>query len=189
MVPKLSELSEKVKLGVDDGKVSQMNAALAVQLSTSFLKQKFPEKLQLLEQSTYKIPFSQSCRALSPAHIKGLETTRWPGRFQVTDKYILRLYCAISFIYTSKSWLVLQRIIKSDFLHYFLDGAHTEASLAIALDWFANTSERSSFRVLIFNVTGERGSDLVVPFALSNVFRLAIFCPVLRRGTTPDRGN
>ncbi|XP_035706029.1 folylpolyglutamate synthase, mitochondrial isoform X2 [Folsomia candida] len=162
VVPKMCELSKKVQLGVDDGNVSELNSALAVQLTTSFLKQKFPEKLHLCE-SEKEIPFFQCSKLLSPAHISGLESTRWLGRFQ--------------------------RIPKSNFLQYYLDGAHTPASLCIALEWFTNVSSKSSCHVLIFNVTGERASDLVIPFAQSNIFQLAIFCPVVRRGTTPDRDN
>ncbi len=87
MVPKLSELSEKVKLGVDDGKeVSSTNAALAVQLSTCFLKQKFPQRLKLTKRE-HETPFSQNCKELSFAHIEGLAATQWHGRFQV-DKLI-----------------------------------------------------------------------------------------------------
>jgi folylpolyglutamate synthase/dihydropteroate synthase len=65
---------------VDDGDVTRINAALAVQLCNSFLLQKFPENLASKE-IVYKE--KSGSQMLSPTHIKGLEETIWPGRFQV----------------------------------------------------------------------------------------------------------
>ncbi|KAI0320682.1 tetrahydrofolylpolyglutamate synthase [Amylostereum chailletii] len=101
------------------------NAKLAVQLVQKFL--------EVTESSRPDIP-------LSPAFVRGLEATRWPGRCQtVADPK-----------FPGTTW--------------FLDGAHTTESLDCCMQWFvspdvglrvAEGSKRPT-RVLVFNCTHGR---------------------------------
>lgn len=54
-------------------------------------------------------------------------------------------------------------------ISYFLDGAHTKDSMKICSEWFAkqlvnrsNSSDKSCINILIFNVTGDRDSELIM---------------------------
>jgi hypothetical protein len=60
-----------------------LNAALAIQLSTYFLANKFPQLLS--PEINLQVSKSKVCRVLSSAHILGLKETIWQGRFQVQD--------------------------------------------------------------------------------------------------------
>jgi hypothetical protein len=79
-VPRLDQFSSQLKLGLDDGNVTQINAALAIQLANSFLLQK---RTDVLEPYTDFYAENGMSTKLLPFHYKGLESTNWKGRFQV----------------------------------------------------------------------------------------------------------
>jgi len=79
IAPPLEEYPMTIDLGVDDGKVSRLNAALAIQLANSFLLQKYPHVLQ----KSQSIDDAGATRAILPFHTTGLQSTNFPGRFQV----------------------------------------------------------------------------------------------------------
>lgn len=62
--------------------------------------------------------------------------------------------------------------IKADGVNFFIDGAHTVDSMAIASEWFASCIESGSLNVLLFNLTGDRDAKQIleelhaVPFDL-----------------------
>lgn len=53
--------------------------------------------------------------------------------------------------------------IERDGLTYFLDGAHTKDSMEICTEWFVQQVKNSEdINILVFNVTGDRDSALIL---------------------------
>ena len=77
VVPPLESYEKLPTMKMDDGRVTRMNASIAIQLATAFVHHKYPELLK----GVYSIgsPFQ-----LLSWHLTGLSNCFWSGRFQVT---------------------------------------------------------------------------------------------------------
>ncbi|XP_072935348.1 folylpolyglutamate synthase, mitochondrial isoform X2 [Epargyreus clarus] len=71
---------------------------------------------------------------LPPETVQGLKECRWPGRFQV---------------------------IKTENVHFYLDGAHTKESMEICAKWFEENN-RGRDKVLVFSATGDRDVEILL---------------------------
>ncbi|ROJ30623.1 Folylpolyglutamate synthase, mitochondrial [Anabarilius grahami] len=138
------------------GHHQRSNASLALQLSQTWLQRHF-----LTDPASSLVEFSGVSPAPafqpSPAMIKGLAETEWPGRNQT---------------------------LKHGPVTYFLDGAHTTRSMQACVRWFneiATHHERSAgglvVRVLLFNATGERDCAAMLKLLAPCHFDFAVFCP------------
>ena len=88
---------------------------------------------------------------------RGLMETRWPGRSQV---------------------------ISRPGIHWCLDGAHTEESLAACAAWYrALATPEKTFRVLLFNTTGERDVKELLEQMAQLPLDQVVFCTNLSLGT------
>uniref|UniRef100_A0A671R9C8 Folylpolyglutamate synthase n=1 Tax=Sinocyclocheilus anshuiensis TaxID=1608454 RepID=A0A671R9C8_9TELE len=130
------------------GHHQRSNASLALQLSHTWLQRHF-----LTGAGVSPAPAFQP----SPAMIKGLAETEWPGRNQT---------------------------LKHGPVTYFLDGAHTTRSMQACVRWFneiAPQHERNAggpvVRVLLFNATGERDCGAMLKLLVPCFFDFAVFCP------------
>ncbi|KAK9955040.1 hypothetical protein ABG768_014948 [Culter alburnus] len=138
------------------GHHQRSNASLALQLSQTWLQRHF-----LTDPASSLVEFSGVSPAPafqpSPAMIKGLAETEWPGRNQT---------------------------LKHGPVTYFLDGAHTTRSMQACVRWFneiATHHERNAggsvVRVLLFNATGERDCAAMLKLLAPCHFDFAVFCP------------
>lgn len=156
--PDLDEYESEgsLRLGLA-GHHQRSNASLALQLSHTWLQRHFltdPASSSLVEfRGVIPAPVFQP----SPAMIKGLAETEWPGRNQT---------------------------LKHGPVTYFLDGAHTTRSMLACVRWFneiATQHERNAggsvVRVLLFNATGERDCAAMLKLLAPCHFDFAVFCP------------
>jgi len=92
------------------------------------------------------------------AVLTGLERTEWPGRSQT---------------------------ITRDSVQFYLDGAHTEESMASCHQWFSHQATQTDSarvsRVLIFNTTGDREVRCLLSPLASLQLDLVIFCTNISR--------
>ncbi|XP_069022358.1 folylpolyglutamate synthase, mitochondrial-like [Embiotoca jacksoni] len=92
----------------------------------------------------------------SKAMLRGLQQTQWSGRSQT---------------------------LRRGSVTFYLDGAHTAASLQAAVRWFRDETLRTEraqgpgLKVLLFNTTGERDSAALLRLLLPCRFDYALFCP------------
>ncbi|KAK8740993.1 hypothetical protein OTU49_002813 [Cherax quadricarinatus] len=92
---------------------------------------------------------------LSDEEVCGLKSVVWPGRSQVMP------YGPLTF---------------------FIDGAHTVASMQACVDWFVKTvqlhtshDKMKPYRVLMFNSTGDRDPETLLKFLAACKFDLTVF--------------
>uniref|UniRef100_A0A8C1ND27 Folylpolyglutamate synthase n=1 Tax=Cyprinus carpio TaxID=7962 RepID=A0A8C1ND27_CYPCA len=144
--PDLEEYESEgsLRLGLA-GHHQRRNASLALQLSHTWLQRHF--------LTGVPAPVFQP----SPAMIKGLAETEWPGRNQT---------------------------LKHGPVTYFLDGAHTTRSMLACVRWFNEVTPQhernaggSVVRVLLFNATGERDCAAMLKLLVPCHFDFAVFCP------------
>ncbi|XDV38285.1 hypothetical protein PO909_007729 [Leuciscus waleckii] len=156
--PDLDEYESEgsLRLGLA-GHHQRSNASLALQLSHTWLQRHFLTD----SVSSSLVEFSGVSPAPvfqpSPAMIKGLAETEWPGRNQT---------------------------LKHGPVTYFLDGAHTTRSMQACVRWFTEIAahhERNAggsvVRVLLFNATGERDCAAMLKLLTPCHFDFAVFCP------------
>uniref|UniRef100_A0A8C2JZI4 Folylpolyglutamate synthase n=1 Tax=Cyprinus carpio TaxID=7962 RepID=A0A8C2JZI4_CYPCA len=151
--PDLEEYESEGSLSLGlAGHHQRRNASLALQLSHTWLQRHF--LTGVLEFSGVSpAPVFQP----SPAMIKGLAETEWPGRNQT---------------------------LKHGPVTYFLDGAHTTRSMLACVRWFNEVTPQhernaggSMVRVLLFNATGERDCAAMLKLLVPCHFDFAVFCP------------
>jgi len=144
------------------GEVQTHNASLAVALASHFLHvhnnpgQEYSPPV--VEKAGQVLPL------LGPLHLsqavgRGLERTVWPGRSQV---------------------------VRRVGVEYYLDGAHTEESMLVCVDWFSTACmvEKNSmkvYRVLLFNATGDRDVRTLLEPLTKLSLDLVVFCTNLSR--------
>uniref|UniRef100_T1JI53 Folylpolyglutamate synthase n=1 Tax=Strigamia maritima TaxID=126957 RepID=T1JI53_STRMM len=140
--------------------IQYINAALAMQLVHTWLNhQKLGEHEEIGDgciATPDLIKFAPPL-SLNENTIKGLRDLYWPGRCQVLIK---------------------------DSIHYFLDGAHTKESIEVCIKWFETVSKiqekktnRPVFRLLVFNIFGDRKAENILPALVNSKFDLVTFCP------------
>ncbi|XP_069465224.1 folylpolyglutamate synthase, mitochondrial isoform X2 [Ambystoma mexicanum] len=146
------------------GEHQRSNAALALQLSQTWLKRqgyrdvgepKDPwRNCQVPTKSL--LPLATAFRP-SLSMVQGMNDTEWLGRTQI-----------------------LQRGPVS----YYIDGAHTSSSIQACVRWFRHValheekpSMGSVVRVLLFNATGERDTGALLKLLQPCQFDYAVFCP------------
>jgi len=143
------------------GEVQTHNASLAVALASHFLyvhnNPDHHHSPPVVHHPGQLLPELKPLH-LSQAVSRGLEKTRWPGRNQV---------------------------VRRKGVEYYLDGAHTEESMMVCVDWFRKAciveDKIKVFRVLLFNATGDRDvKTLLDPLTKLNL-DLVIFCTNLSR--------
>uniref|UniRef100_A0A8C2JZP3 Folylpolyglutamate synthase n=1 Tax=Cyprinus carpio TaxID=7962 RepID=A0A8C2JZP3_CYPCA len=156
--PDLEEYESEGSLSLGlAGHHQRRNASLALQLSHTWLQRHFltdPASSSPVEFSGVSpAPVFQP----SPAMIKGLAETEWPGRNQT---------------------------LKHGPVTYFLDGAHTTRSMLACVRWFNEVTPQhernaggSMVRVLLFNATGERDCAAMLKLLVPCHFDFAVFCP------------
>lgn len=138
------------------GHHQRSNASLALQLSHAWLHRHI-----LTDPALSAVEFSGVNPAPafqpSPAMIKGLMETEWPGRNQT---------------------------LKHGPVTYFLDGAHTTRSMQACVRWFNEVATQHEekteglvMRVLLFNATGERDCAAMLKLLVHCHFDFAVFCP------------
>uniref|UniRef100_A0AAV2IU98 Folylpolyglutamate synthase n=1 Tax=Knipowitschia caucasica TaxID=637954 RepID=A0AAV2IU98_KNICA len=139
------------------GQHQQPNASLALQLSHTWMQQRFHQSKESFQQQEGNSACQASSFKLSPVMVKGLTETEWPGRNQT---------------------------LKHGPVTYFLDGAHTMRSMLACVQWFKEAAaqhERTASgpvaRVLLFNSTGERDSAAMLKLLVPCQFDFAVFCP------------
>nr|AAH58343.1 Folylpolyglutamate synthase [Danio rerio] len=154
--PDLDEYESEGSLSLGlAGQHQRSNASLALQLSHTWLQR------HVLTDPASPVEFSgvSSAPAFqpSPAMIKGLAETEWPGRNQT---------------------------LKHGPVTYYMDGAHTTRSMQACVRWFnevATQHERNAggsvLRVLLFNATGERDCAAMLKLLAPCHFDFAVFCP------------
>lgn len=154
--PDLDEYESEGSLSLGlAGQHQRSNASLALQLSHTWLQR------HVLTDPASSVEFSgvSSAPAFqpSPAMIKGLAETEWPGRNQT---------------------------LKHGPVTYYMDGAHTTRSMQACVRWFnevATQHERNAggsvLRVLLFNATGERDCAAMLKLLAPCHFDFAVFCP------------
>jgi len=151
------------------GAVQHNNASLAVALSQYFLSYTRRKELPRSEPD----PDGGDISLLHPLRISaetalGLRVAHWPGRSQTIDR---------------------GRVV------YFLDGAHTEESIRACKTWFTMASKLSApqgsiFKVLLFNMTGDRDSRSLLAPLSSLGLDLVVFCTNMSSLTsTADQTN
>uniref|UniRef100_A0A672PSP0 Folylpolyglutamate synthase n=1 Tax=Sinocyclocheilus grahami TaxID=75366 RepID=A0A672PSP0_SINGR len=133
---------DSLRLGLA-GHHQRSNASLALQLSHTWLQRHF---LTVEFSGVSPAPAFQP----SPAMIKGLAETEWPGRNQT---------------------------LKHGPVTYFLDGAHTTRSMQACVHWELLRSRGPVVRVLLFNATGERDCGAMLKLLVPCLFDFAVFCP------------
>jgi len=97
--------------------------------------------------------------------VKGLELTEWPGRSQTVSRGQVEFY---------------------------LDGAHTEESMESCVQWISEVGVKSpgNFRVLMFNMTGDREARSLLTPLSSLELDLVIFCTnTSRQSDSVDQQN
>jgi len=143
------------------GEVQSHNASLAVALVSHFLQaHNKPDQSHqplVIHQPGQLLPVLCPLQ-LSPAVSRGLEVTRWPGRNQV---------------------------VRRNNVEYYLDGAHTEESMQVCVDWFSIAcvvnKQVNVYRVLLFNATGDRDVTTLLGPLTNLDLDLVIFCTNLSR--------
>lgn len=137
------------------GNHQYINAALAVASTLLFLKDAV-----FLSTLTSPAPSSLSLSPFlsdRPLLVQGLQTCRWPGRCQIL------------------------RCPSLPHVAFYIDGAHTSQSMAMAVKWFDETISPSSLRILLFHCSHEKGVlDLFKPLVYKNSsprFDHVFFCP------------
>lgn len=104
---------------------------------------------------------------VSAAIVQGLESTEWPGRSQTVVR---------------------------DRVNFHLDGAHTEESVESCVQWFKDIAiprgHTNTFRVLLFNTTGDREVRCLLTPLASLDLDLVIFTTNIARGSdSADQQN
>uniref|UniRef100_A0A8C2AGG0 Folylpolyglutamate synthase n=1 Tax=Cyprinus carpio TaxID=7962 RepID=A0A8C2AGG0_CYPCA len=148
--PDLEEYESEGSLSLGlAGHHQRRNASLALQLSHTWLQRHFLTEFSGVSPAPVFQP--------SPAMIKGLAETEWPGRNQT---------------------------LKHGPVTYFLDGAHTTRSMLACVRWFNEVTPQhernaggSVVRVLLFNATGERDCAAMLKLLVPCHFDFAVFCP------------
>jgi len=145
------------------GEVQSHNAALALALAQHFLSVRAGEQPPQPElQPGTPLPrlpgLSHNLPGLSNL-AAGLAATVWPGRSHLVTRPGLQLY---------------------------LDGAHTEESVAACCQWFSAASSSSGaqagvFRLLLFNATGDRDPGLLLAKLAGLQLDWVVFCTNLSR--------
>lgn len=172
-----------VKLGIK-GSVQAVNASLALQLCNTWIR-RYTDKQTLGEAHTAyslgtngkisphnicDIPSAQSFPLTLP-HQKGLEQCQWLGRNQT---------------------------IKELGITFYIDGAHTVESMQQCVEWFTSEAEAEKsqskngvYRVLIFNMTGDRETTSLLKPLLRCDFDAVLFCPNIayEQATSADQTN
>ncbi|XP_076005471.1 folylpolyglutamate synthase, mitochondrial-like [Genypterus blacodes] len=136
------------------GKHQRINAALALQLIYSWLQRQQAEETA----GRYTVLLLQIVTlSPSPFHsCPGLQQTEWLGRNQV---------------------------VRRGSVTYYLDGAHSPASIQACIHWFTQATlhgdqiENCGVRVLLFNSTGDRDSAAFLRLLVPCQFDYAVFCP------------
>ena len=126
--------------------VHAYNASLALQLARYFMTRQMPSS-DAKNSGDDNLGF-----ALKWQEALGLRLCFWPGRSHVVNR--------------KKSQT------------FFLDGAHTEQSMWACRTWFDHTKEDlgNSHKVLLFNSTGDRNSEILLAPLANFPFDVAIFC-------------
>ncbi|XP_040505223.2 folylpolyglutamate synthase, mitochondrial isoform X10 [Gallus gallus] len=146
------------------GSHQRSNAALALQLSRTWLQRRGYEGTDVLQDVLPGAELSaQRSVPLAPtfcpsdAMIQGLRDTEWPGRTQVLP-------------HGPVTW--------------YIDGAHTTSSIQACVRWFRQAAlnedkpqDGSEVRVLLFNATGDRDTAALLKLLLPCHFDYAVFCP------------
>ncbi|XP_063974193.1 folylpolyglutamate synthase, mitochondrial isoform X2 [Diachasmimorpha longicaudata] len=83
------------------------------------------------------------------------------------------------------------QILRGKSADYYLDGAHTAASMKVCVQWFKKTQETktNSKKILIFNSTGNRDSAQHLDILREIRFAKAYFVPNLSGRHRPDQDN
>ncbi|XP_028269053.1 folylpolyglutamate synthase, mitochondrial-like [Parambassis ranga] len=158
-----------VRLGLA-GAHQRLNASLALQLSFSWLQHHEAKKTG---DSLTSVP--AACRLssqtdsflLGTATLKGLQETEWLGRSQT---------------------------LRRGSVTYYLDGAHTTASIQSCVCWFREEmqqrdhTQNPGLRILLFNTTGERDSAALLRLLLPCRFDYSLFCPNIPETPTAHLG-
>ena len=141
-----------IKLGIK-GSVQHLNASLACQAASYFLRKIRPEVNQIstcVDEHPHRSCLNYS--DLPDSFREGLETCSWMGRCQV---------------------------IKFPRVTFFLDGAHTRKSMENCLDWFLATSkelDENADKILMVNVIGERDKiEVLRPLTKFQGFKCVMF--------------
>ncbi|XP_062273060.1 folylpolyglutamate synthase, mitochondrial-like isoform X2 [Scomber scombrus] len=156
-----------VSLGLA-GKHQRLNASLAMQLSYSWL-QRHEAVQKGDDQSLAEAASRPGSQAVtfqpSTAMLQGLKETQWLGRNQT---------------------------LRHGSVTYYLDGAHTTASIQACVRWFIQeTLQRDQTRgpgikILLFNTTGERDSASLLRLLVPCQFDYALFCPNITETPTDN---
>ncbi|KAK4310151.1 hypothetical protein Pmani_018264 [Petrolisthes manimaculis] len=138
------------------GSVQYANASLALQLTQYWINYHTTGSNISYNKEKHSGPLSAEPFTLCDEEVIGLQSAVWPGRSQVMS-------CGD--------------------LTFFMDGAHTSKSMQGCVDWFTRTaplhvppsSSGQTYRVLIFNSTGDRDPETLLQFLPPCNIDLAIF--------------
>ncbi|XP_069165999.1 folylpolyglutamate synthase, mitochondrial isoform X2 [Procambarus clarkii] len=142
------------------GSVQYQNASLALQLSQYWISSQTKGNHAAIKCMDGSHSVHEDLKIAAPfmladEEVCGLKSVVWPGRTQVMS------YGHFTF---------------------FIDGAHTLASMQACVDWFMKAvplhtshDETRTYRVLLFNSTGDRDPESLLRFLASCNFDLAVF--------------
>ena len=156
-----------------EGRHQEMNASLALQLCKVWFSEKRGYSIDVTDSSEFEIVESSGkwvvpttirnrfthemtlCGFDPPASfVRGLSQATWPGRCMT---------------------------IKRKNVSFYLDGAHTKQSMEACKDWLCQKlgSEREVdiYRVLIFNISGDRDAKTLLRPLQELSWDNALFCP------------
>ncbi|XP_044188049.1 folylpolyglutamate synthase, mitochondrial-like [Thunnus albacares] len=153
----------------------QLNASLALQLSYSWLQRhKAAERGDVTSygQSLAEAACRPGSQAVtfqpSTAMLQGLQETEWLGRNQS---------------------------LRRGSVTYYLDGAHTTASMQACVSWFRQETLQTDqtrgpgLKILLFNTTGERDSASLLRLLAPCQFDYALFCPNITEKPTNNTAH
>jgi folylpolyglutamate synthase len=152
--------SEKLdRLGLH-GDFQWQNASLAVALSFEWMirsgKLKSQDFVNLLRSSLETTCTAGASSQLDDKTVDGLKSCSWPGRCQIFSE-------------------------QNGSVDYFIDGAHTEESMQVAVSWAKEhlISSSDKLRILVFNCSSNRNPIKLLKHVLSSGFQfdLVICCP------------
>eukprot|EP00111_Clytia_hemisphaerica_P004448 TCONS_00012724-protein len=172
-IPRLKDFQENIEDFGIKGHHQEVNAVMAIQLARvwcyekqDILQQRCPEKVEELRSIITKSPYENAddesrldAFNLPPSFIQGLAEAKWLGRCQYHRK--------------------------DDNFSYFLDGAHTKSSVEAFISWYLEVSGKycegfeNISKILVFFITGERDSDIILKKLSVIDFEYVVFCPTI----------
>ncbi|XP_069121229.1 folylpolyglutamate synthase, mitochondrial-like isoform X3 [Argopecten irradians] len=160
-----------LELGIA-GTMQKVNAALAMQLSKTWLE----KRRDNLRKEDKELGVKNGIHSAVPEAGDSSPFIQECEKFAVTEEMSQGL--------ARCSWAGRNQCIKKHRLTYYLDGAHTLESIQQCVEWFQAVSAQEAekirgkvVKVIIFNTTGDRDPSVLIAPLTDCQFDLVAFCP------------